>query len=197
MLVLKMCPHAHGACPGLHTRTCLWSHRTGVTIREVNKKPDSWRKRQSKKGEMGLIFPRGVLRSPEGKATGEATLLPGRGAVGQDRIRLVAASIPGRENGAGGGQRLGQRLRGAEEILSLEKVFLRSARCCQANKDTEEGALGLHRSWWSELLPAAGQRACRFRLLLMERAYRSLRGVSLDGFAVLAVLMSTKGFQIS
>lgn len=89
--------------------------------------------------------------------------------------------MPGREDGAGGGQRLRQHLGEAEEILSLRKTFLRSARCCQANKDTEEGPFGLHRSWLSERPPAAGQRGQSFRLLLMETAYRSLRGVSLDG----------------
>lgn len=105
----------------------------------------------------------------------------------------MATSIPGRKNGASGGQRLDQHLGEAEEILSLEKVFLRSVRCCQDNKDTEEGPLGFHRSWLSD----AGQIGCRFRLLLMETASRKPSGFSLDGFAVLAVLMSRKGFQIS
>lgn len=79
--------------------------------------------------------------------------------------------MPGKETGVCGGQRLGQHLGEAEEILSLEKVFLRSTRCCQANKDTEEGPFGFHRSWLSELLPAARQRGWRFRLLPMETGY--------------------------
>lgn len=37
-----------------------------------------------------MVFPRGVLRYPEGKATGETVLLPERGVGGQDRIGLVA-----------------------------------------------------------------------------------------------------------